>query len=388
VFEIFSYLPTKIVFGVGKVDELPKFVKGLGKKALIVTGRKSTKASGLLDRVIQHLSAAGIESVVFDKITPNPILETVDEGAEVAIKERIDLIIGLGGGSAIDSAKAISIAAYNGESYWDYTRVGKSLKAKGAYPIIAIPTTHGTGAEADPFMVITNTKTKEKLGQGFGDLTFPKVSIVDPETMKTLPPNQTVYTSMDAFYHSLEAFININANPYSDVLAIDSMKRVVSYLRIAYENGEDLEARTQLAWASTEAGITETITGVVANHALEHGLSGFNEKVVHGLGLCTLGPTFLEYIFDHAFKKIAVFGREVFGILEYDDKKAAYIAIKKLWEFQEVFKCNIPIRKLDISKEDFEEMAEIVYGMFKELAEVTPGKLTKEDFVKIYEKAY
>ena len=383
-----AFMPTRIVFGKGKVGELPRHAKGIGKKAMIVTGRSSTKKSGLLDRVVKPLRDAGIDSIIFDKIIPNPILETVDEGANIAREENVDLVVGLGGGSAIDSSKAIAITACSGGSYWDYTRVGGNKKPECALPIIAIPTTHGTGTEADPFMVVTNRKTKEKLGQGFGELTFPKVSIVDPVTMITLPPDQTAYTSMDAFYHSLEAFLNVNAYPYSDVLALDSMKRVVSNLRTAFENGEDLEARTELAWASTEAGITETLTGVIANHALEHGLSGFNEKVVHGLGLCTLGPVFLEYIFEDAYQRIAIFGREVFSVNEYDDKRAAFLAIKKLWEFQEVFKCNVPIRKLGISKDDFEEMSKVVYRMFKELADVTPGKLDEDDFIRIYEMAW
>ncbi len=383
-----AFLPTRIVFGAGKVGELRKYIEGLGKKAMIVTGRRSTKESGLLDRVLQILRSKGIDAVVFDKITPNPVLESVDEGARIARQEKVEFIIGLGGGSAIDSGKAIAVAACSGGSYWDYTRVGGRKRPRCALPIVAIPTTHGTGTEADPFLVITNTKTKEKLGEGFGKLTFPVVSIVDPETMVTLPKDQTAYTSMDAFYHSLEVFLNVNAYPYSDVLALDSMKRVVSNLRVAYENPRDIEARSELAWASTEAGITETLVGVVANHALEHGLSGFNDRVVHGLGLCTLGPHFLEYIFDHAYRRIAIVGREVFGVQEIDDKRAAALAINKLWEFQEVYGCNMPIRELGIAKEDFQEMAEIVYRMFKGLAEVTPGKPGVEDFVKIYEMAW
>ncbi len=388
MFSFEAYLPTDIVFGVGKIKVLPEKVKGLGKKAMIVTGRKSTKESGLLDEVISLLKKADVSSIVFDRVTPNPTLDLVNEGAEIARKEGIDLIVGLGGGSAIDTAKAISITAYSGGSYWDYTRVGGNKKPQGAFPIVAIPTTHGTGTEADPFAVITNQETKEKLGQGFGELSFPKVSIVDPETMVTLPPSQTLYTSMDAFYHSLEAFLNVNAYPYSDVLALDSMKRVVSNMGIVYEDGKDLEARTQLAWASTEAGITETLTGVIANHALEHGLSGFNEDIIHGLGLCVLGPHFLEYIFDNAYQRIAIVGREVFAVQEFEDRKAAKLAIKKLWEYQELFGLNKKIRELGIDRSIIREMSETVYGMFKTLADVTPGGLNVDDFVRIYEMAY
>lgn len=246
MFKISCYLPTEIIFRVGAVDELEERAKKLGKKALIVTGRSSTKKTGLLQRVQDLLKKAGVESIVFDKIVPNPISDHVDEAAEIVRKEKIDFIVGLGGGSPIDSAKAISITAPNEGKFWDYVPVGGGKIPEKSIPVVAIPTTHGTGTEADPFAVITNPETKEKVGIGYRN-TFPVLSLVDPEVMKTLPKDQTAYTSMDAFYHAIEAFLNVNANPYSDVLALDAMKRIVTYLPVAYENGEDMEARTNLA---------------------------------------------------------------------------------------------------------------------------------------------
>uniref|UniRef100_A0A832I6J8 Iron-containing alcohol dehydrogenase n=1 Tax=Pseudothermotoga hypogea TaxID=57487 RepID=A0A832I6J8_9THEM len=381
-----SYLPTRIVFGVGAIEKLPKLVTNLGKKTMIVTGRKSTKVTGLLDRVKAMLEKVGIEVLVFDKVQPNPISDHVDEAAKIAIEQNVEFIIGLGGGSAIDSAKAIAIAAAMKDSFWNYTNAGGNKKPDRALPVIAIPTTHGTGTEADPFAVITNPRTKEKVGIGY-DVIFPKVSIVDPSLMTTLPKDQTAYTSMDAFYHSLEAFLNIDANPYSDLLAIDSMKRIVSFLMRAYVNGEDIEARTNLAWASTEAGITETLTGVIANHAIEHGLSGFNEQLPHGLGLCITGPYLLEYMFEECKERLAVLTKHVFNIDEFNVNKAARLFIEKLYEFQDLFNLNEKLSKFGFKEQDLPEIAKVAYRIMKGVVVKSPKKLEENDLVEIMKKA-
>lgn len=381
-----SYLPTRIVFGVGAIEKLPKLVTNLGKKTMIVTGRKSTKVTGLLDRVKAMLEKVGIEVLVFDKVQPNPISDHVDEAAKIAIEQNVEFIIGLGGGSAIDSAKAIAIAAAMKDSFWNYTNAGGNKKPDRALPVIAIPTTHGTGTEADPFAVITNPRTKEKVGIGY-DVIFPKISIVDPSLMTTLPKDQTAYTSMDAFYHSLEAFLNIDANPYSDLLAIDSMKRIVSFLMRAYVNGEDIEARTNLAWASTEAGITETLTGVIANHAIEHGLSGFNEQLPHGLGLCITGPYLLEYMFEECKERLAVLTKHVFNIDEFNVNKAARLFIEKLYEFQDLFNLNEKLSKFGFKEQDLPEIAKVAYRIMKGVVVKSPKKLEEKDLVEIMKKA-
>ena len=381
-----SYLPTRIVFGVGAIEKLPKLVTNLGKKTMIVTGRKSTKVTGLLDRVKAMLEKVGIEVLVFDKVQPNPISDHVDEAAKIAIEQNVEFIIGLGGGSAIDSAKAIAIAAAMKDSFWNYTNAGGNKKPDRALPVIAIPTTHGTGTEADPFAVITNPRTKEKVGIGY-DVIFPKISIVDPSLMTTLPKDQTAYTSMDAFYHSLEAFLNIDANPYSDLLAIDSMKRIVSFLMRAYVNGEDIEARTNLAWASTEAGITETLTGVIANHAIEHGLSGFNEQLPHGLGLCITGPYLLEYMFEECKERLAVLTKHVFNIDEFNVNKAARLFIEKLYEFQDLFNLNEKLSKFGFKEQDLPEIAKVAYRIMKGVVVKSPKKLEENDLVEIMKKA-
>lgn len=381
------FLPTKIIFGEGALEKLPSSIKELGEKAMIVTGKKSTKQTGLLDRVIKLLDQKNIKTVIFDKIQPNPISDDVDEAAQIAIKEKVNFVIGLGGGSAIDSAKAIAITAAMGGKFWDYVEVGGGRKPNKALPVIAIPTTHGTGTEADPFAVITNPQTNEKVGIGY-NVIFPKISIVDPTLMVTLSKDQTAYTSMDAFYHSLEAFLNIDANVYSDTLAIDSMKRIVANLQAAYENGNDIYARTNLAWASTEAGITETLTGVIANHAIEHGLSGFNPQLPHGLGLCITGPYLLEYMFDECYERLTVLAKEVFNLQEYGVKKSAKLFIEKLYEFQNRFNLNPKLSTLGFEESQLEKIAKVAYRTMKGVVVKSPKKLDEHDLYQIIKRAF
>lgn len=387
MYEINSFLPTRIIFKIGAVNKLPEKASQLGKKAMILTGRHSTKESGLLDRVKKLLGDVGIESVVFDKVIPNPLSTHVDEAADIARKENIEFVIGLGGGSPIDTAKCVAVAAVNDGGIWRFVDVEKDDVPKKALPIIAIPTTHGTGTEADPFAVITNPETNEKIGTGY-DVTFPTISLVDPEVMLTLPKDQTAYTSMDAFYHSIEAFLNKESNPYSDLLALDSMKRVITNLPVAYEDGSNLEARTELTWANTEGGITETLTGVIANHGIEHGLSGHYQEITHGLGLCITGPYLFEHFFDDAYHKLAIIGREVFSTNEYDDKRAASLMITKLRFFQEQFSLNKRLSELNVKKDDLAKIASTAYRTMKGVVVASPGNLKENDLLQILEKAY
>ncbi|MDK2865107.1 MAG: alcohol dehydrogenase [Thermotogota bacterium] len=379
-FKINFFLPTRLIFGCGEVNHLSKYVKGLGRKALVVIGRSSARKTGSLDKVLHQLDEAGIKAIVYEGVLPNPILDHVNEAAELAAKEKVEFVVGLGGGSSIDSAKAIALTAANGGNFWDF--VDGTRKPTTALPIVAIPTTHGTGTEADPFAVITNPKTKEKAGIGY-DLIFPTLSVVDPELMITLPPDQTVYTSMDAFYHAIEAFFNIEADPFSDLLALDAMKRVVSYLPLAYRDGSDIVARSQLAWANTEAGITETLTGVIANHAIEHGLSGFHPEIPHGLGLAIVGPYLFEYLFDHIKEKLARVGREVFGAHEPNDEKAAELALTKLRDFQSLFGLNKKLGDLGVLRDEVESMISTCYKIMKGVIVKTPGNLGIDELVKI-----
>ncbi len=387
VMDFTYFLPTKIIFGAGKINEIGDLAKGVGKKALVVTGGKSAKSTGLLDKVTKAFEKNGIKYVHFDKIVPNPLSTTVDEGAKIAKDEKCDFVIGIGGGSPIDSAKMIAVVAKSGGNCWDYTNVGGGKVPTDALPIIAIPTTHGTGTEADPFSVVTNPKTNEKIGVGF-DLIFPRISIVDPELMISLPPNQTASTGMDAFYHAIESYVNLNHQPTSDLLALEAISLINQYLPIAYRDGKNIEARTALAWASTAAGICETLSGCIANHSLEHPVSG-HYNVTHGVGLCATGPALFEYILPHVKERLAKVALTM-GAPDSitDTEELAHLSIELIRRLQKSVDLDVSLSKLGVERSKIKQLASDAMRTMGGLIEVTPGNLKIEDLEKIYERSF
>ena len=219
------HIPTKLVFGCGEIKKLAT-EKLPGKKAMIViSSGTSMKKYGYLDKVINLLTENDTASIVYDKILPNPIKSHVMEAAAICRERGCDFIVGLGGGSSIDSAKAIAVMACNDGDYWDYIQggTGKGRPVKKVLPVVAIPTTAGTGTEADPWTVITNEERQEKIGFGCPG-TFPALSIIDPELMVSIPPHLTAYQGFDAFFHAAEGFIANCSTPISDLYALEAIR--------------------------------------------------------------------------------------------------------------------------------------------------------------------
>lgn len=291
------YVPTRILFGAGRLDELHA-QKLPGKKALVViSSGKSTRANGYLDRTVSELKLAGADSAVFDKVQANPLKTTVEQGAAYARQNGCDFIVALGGGSVMDSAKAIAIMAVNPGDLWDYALggTGKSMPiGVKPLPVVAITTTAGTGSEVDGMGVITNEATHEKMGVG-GECLFPAIAVVDPDLMKTVPARLTAYQGFDALFHSLEGYINRKANLMSDMYALTAVENVGTYLARAVKDGNDMEAREHMAFANTLSGIVMDISGCTSEHSMEHALSAYHEKLEHGAGLIMLSKAYFGY---------------------------------------------------------------------------------------------
>ena len=299
------YMPTKILFGCGKLDMLAK-IKLPGKKALIViSSGASMKKRGYLVRVCALLESNNSDYVVFDKIKPNPTLKSVTAGAKMARENSCDYVIGLGGGSSIDASKSIAVMAANPGNYWDYIS-GGSGKGKPVpndpLPLIAITTTAGTGTEADPWTVVTKERTNEKIGFGY-EKTFPTLSIVDPELMTTVPPALTAYQGFDAFFHAAEGYIANISNEVSDMYALKSIELIGRSLARAVKDGEDIDARTDVALANTLAGFVESTSSCVSQHSLEHALSAYHPDLPHGAGLIMLSEEFFLHFIDVCAEK-------------------------------------------------------------------------------------
>ncbi|XPV77306.1 MAG: iron-containing alcohol dehydrogenase [Desulfovibrio sp.] len=392
--EFQMYMPTRIIFGPDKLEELgstPHLPAG-SKAMIVISGGGSMIRNGYLDRVQGLLSENGVSSIVYDKIRPNPESAQVEEAAEIVKAQEIDFIVGLGGGSSIDSAKAIALLSTNGGKYWDYMSGGTGGNKKPripALPIVAIPTTAGTGTEADPWTVITKTGGNEKIGWG-NDSTFPKLSIVDPKLTLSVPPRTTAYTGMDAFFHAVEAYLATCSQPSSNMLALEAVHLISHYLPLAVKEGDNLDARTALMWANTAAGLCETYSSCISQHSIEHAISGFYPDVPHGAGLTMLSKSYFSYLLQikpERFEELALaMGDESVYDMAPEDRPQAFItALDRLIE-----QAGLGDEKLSnygVKKEDIPAMAKCAFDTMGGLFEITPIKMNEDDVVAILENA-
>lgn len=374
------YIPTKILFGAGKLNQLAD-EKLPGKKALIViSSGTSMRKFGYLDRVVGLLERQGVESVVYDKILPNPIKQQVMEGAVVAKDNGCDFVVGLGGGSSIDAAKAIAIMAVNPGDYWDYIGSG-SGKGKpvenGALPIIAITTTAGTGTEADPWTVVTNGE--EKIGFGDPTCTFPAISVVDPELMTSVPPMLTAFQGFDALFHSVEGYLANIATPMSDIYALESIRLVAEYLPRAVADGDDAEARGNVALANTLAGMVESTSCVVSQHALEHAMSGMHPELPHGAGLIMLSEAYLSAFVEKVPERYAKMAQAMGGEDFIDE-------LVKLQQLCGVH--GLEMSEYGIQEEEFSTIIAHARNTMGFLFDFDPAVLSDDDLLEILKKAY
>lgn len=304
-----NHIPTRLYFGAGQLGMLGTLPMP-GKRALVViTSGKSMRSTGTLDRVIKLLAHNHVSAAVYDNVQPNPTREQVMEGAEFAKREQCDFVIGLGGGSPIDAAKAIAIMAANPGDYWDYVSGGTGRAQpipNPALPIIAITTTAGTGTEIDPWSVITNGN--EKIGFGC-DMTFPKISIVDPELMLTLPPQLTAFQGFDAFFHAAECFLANCATPISNLYCLKSVELLCKSLPRAVRDGEDLAARTDVALANTLSGMAESTSSCTSEHSLAHAIGGFHPNIPHGAALIMISKAWFKFYALRAPKQFAALAK-------------------------------------------------------------------------------
>lgn len=373
----FQYnLPVNIVFGRGRVGEVGTWTAKYGKRALIVTGGASTKKSGLLDRVVIALQNSGVESVIFDEITPNPLTTTVYKGAEIAIKNDCDVIVGVGGGSSMDAAKAIAFQVVNGGDISDYIFGVK--QSEKALPIILVPTTCGTGSEGNGFAVLTNPDTMDKKSLRSNSIVA-KCSIVDPELMMTMPKHILAAVGFDALCHNMEAYLSKTAQPFVTMHALEAIQLVGDNLVKVYQNPEYLEGWDNISFASTLGGMVIHIAGVTAPHGMEHPASGLKD-IVHGKGLAALTPVIIEESIDSEPGKYAVISRLLGG----RDEKDLVKVIRKLLENLDL---TTKLSDLGVREDDIDWMAQNCMKISAPSLKGHPRQFNEEDLKRIYRKA-
>ncbi|MDB4292232.1 iron-containing alcohol dehydrogenase [Maribacter sp.] len=295
------FMPTQIRFGAGRINELKEISKSLGQKCLIVSRPVDGSQKETYKRIDAILAEAGVSVVHFDEIIPNPTTEGVENGIGKAVEHQVDFILGVGGGSVMDSAKLIAfLYTKNGTVDWDdaiekYANpfaVGKSPESALAF--VAVSTTSGTGSQSTQAAVVTDTANKNKVTIFHSGL-FPSVAIIDPELMLTVPAHVTAATGFDAFTHAFESYLGNLTSPLTESMSLQAIKIVFDFLPKAIENPSDIEARTQLAWADTLAGMCLANGGAQLPHPLGEIIGGICPRVAHGETLAIVYPEFLKY---------------------------------------------------------------------------------------------
>lgn len=303
----FDYFqPTQICFGPGRVSEVGEATAKYGKKCLIVTDEFGSTHCGV-EAIKKSLSAAGVSYQVYSGVVPNPTTDSIAPGAVVAQEMGADVVLGYGGGSSMDTAKAIAVEATHEGSCWDYLFF-KKAPTEATLPVIAVSTTSGTGSQVTQVSVVTETATRTKSAL-YNPIIFPKVAVVDPELMLTLPLHMTACTGFDAFCHAFEAYLHCSASPLTDSMAVKAIELIVRNLPKTLEDLQNLELRSQLAAADTLAGLCIANAGVTLPHGMGMAISGMYPQVAHGESLAIVYPAFMDFTWRSAVGKFASLGR-------------------------------------------------------------------------------
>jgi alcohol dehydrogenase class IV len=319
----FKYFqPTEILFGAGRVDDAGEAASRFGRRCLIVTEPAFPALAAAAQKVQASLKAKGIPFAHFDGVVSNPTTDVIAAGARLAREFRADVVLGLGGGSSLDTAKAIAVEATHEGSCWDYLFFRETQPSEKTLPIIAVTTTSGTGSQVTQVAVVTNPREKNKSAL-FHDRLYPKVGVVDPELMLSVPGNVTAATGFDVLAHAFESYINPNASPYTDLLALEALRIVAAHLPRAVAAGDDRDARTWMAWADTLAGLCIAAAGVTLPHGIGMAMGGLYPHVAHGQALASVYPAILRYSWDAAPARFAAAARLFDGSLAGADDAAA-----------------------------------------------------------------
>jgi choline dehydrogenase len=378
-------IPTVMKHGLGAIATLADEAKALGmKRPLIVTDSGIVKA-GLLDRAAAPLKAASMSYAVFDRVAPNPPIATVDEGAAFYAGERCDGIIGFGGGSAMDTAKAIGVVAANGGSILQYEWADPQPIKHRIPPTICVPTTAGTGSEVTLWAVITDPRRKIKFNVGGTPHIGAWVALIDPELTLDLPPAVTAGTGMDALAHAVECYTCAYAQPLPDSVALLAMEYIGQYLRVAFAQGHNVEARYKMSMAAMLGALAYGTESAGAAHAMSQSAGGVHD-VPHGaLTARVLGPV-MEYNCmgePQKFARIAqALGEDVRGLSVWQAAEKAVEAVLRLTEAVEI----PTLQQLGFKEEEIPVLAEIAFKDPQTIG--NPRDLSLQSYVQIYRRTF
>lgn len=383
------YAPTKVYFGRDKEKEVGKIISELKiKKIMMQYGQNSIKKTGLYDVVINSLSSYGIEVVEMGGVEPNPKLSFVREAINIARREKVEMILAVGGGSVIDSSKMTALGATNENDVWEFC-MGKSIP-KTALPVGCILTIAAAGSEMSESAVLTNEQLNVKKG-----CTSPfnrcKFAIVNPELTFTLSKYQTACGIVDIMAHTLERYFTVcEPTDLTDRISEALLKSVIVSAKTLMDNPTDYDARANLLWASSLSHNNLTGCGrenYLCVHQLEHALSGEFDYVPHGAGLAVLFPAWSKWIYKHAPQRFSQLARRVFDSTETDDLKASIEGIQKMSEFFSSIGMPSTLREFNVPKEAIDKLVQLcTFNYTRTIKSFVP--LGKDELKEIFELCY
>jgi len=380
----FTYTGAKmIVFGTGSFRGLADHIRELGAARPLVVLDHALAEAGFRKTVKDLLDKSGLRYSLFDGVEPEPALERADEGAKAALKGKCDLVVGIGGGSSMDVAKAVAALAGNKGKAVDYLGLNK-VPGPGL-PTIMVPTTAGTGSEVTFTAVFVRKNLKKKEGMNSPYL-YPEVALLDPELTLSLPAQATASTGIDALCHAIESYTSINASPMSEMISLEAVGLIAENLRTCVHNGSDLEARERMLLGSLYAGLGLANAGVTAVHSLSYPLGGA-WGIPHGMANTLMLPAVMAFNLPGTIEKFAVLadamGQEVEDLSMRDAATLALDAVELLIE-----DCGLAmtLEEFGIAEKDLPALADVALTVARPLAN-NPRKVTREDAIDIYRDA-
>ncbi len=369
--------PVNVLFGVKSVKKTGEVSSNIGRKPLVVHG-KTIEKLGILNKLIDSLKDRGIDFATYPEVSPNPKVEDVDKGAMKARDSGCDHIIAIGGGSSIDAGKAIAVGAVMGKSISDFLH-GR-LKVDSALPLIAVPTTAGTGTEVDRFSVIIDPEDISKRAIASPHI-YPKYAIVDPELTVTMPPRLTAASGFDAFAHAWESYVSQLSNPLSEAYSEKAVMLIAESLEKAVKNPGDIEARSKMAMAAMLSGYAIDIARVGLCHAIEHPLSA-RLGIHHGEGLAAIAPAVIEFSYPGAEDKFNRLAGLLSGVAGGKER-----VVESIYRFREEIGLDNTLTDLGVRKDMIPLLAEDTLRYMGYAVDNNPVKASKKDIEAIIEKS-
>jgi len=383
----FNYFqPTEIRFGRGRLSEVGEVIARYGKRCLLVTVPVFEALAPVFEKAKQSLSDAGVESAHFDGAVANPTTESISKGAQKARELGADVVLGVGGGSSMDTAKAIAVEATHEGSCWDYLWFRDTQPTDKTLPVIAVTTTSGTGSQVTQVAVVTNPAQKCKSAI-YNPIVYPRVSIVDPELMKTVPEHVTASTGFDVFCHAFESLIHCGTSPYIVMMAKEAIRLAAQNLAAAVKDGSNMAARSAMAWADTLAGLCIANAGVTLPHGMGMAIGGMYPHVMHGEALAVTYPDFMRYTYKSAIREFATLGRIFNSELESEsDDVAAEKSCDEVDKFLKEIGMWLSLEELKVPEDELDELAEacLVLPDYKN----NPRVANLDEIRELLEKSY